>query len=130
MSVKDGIHENYRWERKALHTLGFRLTKVLARFGWSQADLARIMGVSPPAAGNYLKGKQQPRAKALAPLGMRGIDINWLLTGQGEMMIAGRPPVVVVDPPDVVADVKSKCPACGYVIEARLETGGRNGDAT
>ncbi|MDR3577939.1 MAG: hypothetical protein P4L50_29085 [Anaerolineaceae bacterium] len=54
--------------------------------GVSQAELGAIMSVSLGAASMYERGMREPQVSAIAPLYARGIDLNWLLTGDGKML--------------------------------------------
>lgn len=59
----------------------------MVRSQWSltQAEMASRMGVSLRAYQNYETHEREPRAVDLAPLGEYGINLNWLLTGEGQM---------------------------------------------
>lgn len=48
--------------------------------------MASRMGVSLRAYQNYEAQEREPKAKDVARLARIGIDLNWLLTGEGEML--------------------------------------------
>lgn len=55
-----------------------------AKFG-SQKGLADALGISAPRITNYVQEINQPDPDILAQLAAFDCNINWLLTGEGEM---------------------------------------------
>ena len=52
------------------------------------AEIARHLGISHPRARNYFRGEAIPSAETLALIAEKeGVNINWLLTGKGDMLI-------------------------------------------
>lgn len=49
------------------------------------SQLADEIGVTQSAFSKTLKGKVLPSSKVLIPLSNMGLNINWLLTGEGDM---------------------------------------------
>ena len=69
--------------------LGARIAALRRSAGWSQAELARRLKVSPSAVGMYEQGRREPSAATLVALSqVFGVTTDYLLTG--------RP----MDPPD------------------------------
>jgi transcriptional regulator with XRE-family HTH domain len=68
-------------------TIHDRLKKARDLLGMSQSALAKAAGASLPAWQGYEAGKNIPGGKALQGLARLGININWLLTGEGEARI-------------------------------------------
>lgn len=66
-------------------TLPERLKKVRAYTGKSQKDISSALGISTRTWQIYEEGGSVPGGKVLEGLANIGIDINWLLTGVGEM---------------------------------------------
>jgi transcriptional regulator with XRE-family HTH domain len=66
-----------------------RLRAVREGLQLTQADMAAQMRISLRAYQTYEGGSRQPRAKDVAELAQAGIDLNWLLTGHGEMRRPG-----------------------------------------
>lgn len=66
-----------------MEDLGARLKRVRGMFDLTQSQLAEKTGSSAAALGQYEKGEKIPGGKALAGLAQSGVNINWLLTGQG-----------------------------------------------
>lgn len=53
--------------------------------GKSQKEMAKAVGASLTAWQNYESGSQVPGGKVFEALARMGFNINWLLTGEGEM---------------------------------------------
>jgi phage repressor protein C with HTH and peptisase S24 domain len=65
--------------------LSDRLKKVRESSGRTQKDLAVELGLSVTAIQGYESGRQVPGGNVLESLAKMGININWLLIGEGEM---------------------------------------------
>jgi transcriptional regulator with XRE-family HTH domain len=50
--------------------------------GWSQAELAGHLGISPSAVGMYEQGRREPSLSAVVALSRTfGVSVDYLLTG-------------------------------------------------
>ena len=50
--------------------------------GWSQAELARALQISPSAVGMYEQGRREPSLSAVVALSRTfGVSVDYLLTG-------------------------------------------------
>jgi len=58
----------------------------------NNSQLAREMDMKPSTFGKYMSGDRQPGAAVLVRLSRLGINLNWILTGQGSMMSDGGGP--------------------------------------
>lgn len=65
-----------------------RLKLLRRKMRLNQADMATRMGVSLRAYQTYENNESKPKAEDIARLAGDGIDLNWLLTGEGEMLRA------------------------------------------
>ena len=64
-----------------------RLRVALARLGMTMAELSKKSGMPYRSIQNYLSGKQNPGAEALIKIKEAlGVNIDWILTGVGEML--------------------------------------------
>ncbi len=72
------------------NTLGTRLKALREKLNLSQKEMAKIMGVSLRVYQYYEKDEQKPSYEKLAKLSTLRVDMNWLLTGEGEMFLAPR----------------------------------------
>jgi len=70
--------------RKIDVEIGKRLRKLREQLGWSQAVLAKKIGFSSKAISHWEKGERDIPTKALIELKKLGVNIDWLLTGEGE----------------------------------------------
>lgn len=75
-------------ENKANPDFSERLRQVQYHFKLTNEALGEIVGVSGSAIGDIINGKTaNPRINVVTILHTRlGIDLNWLLTGQGDMI--------------------------------------------
>ena len=82
--------------------VGERLKAARAKLGLSQEDMAAQSGVSYSVYQKYEIGKSAPGAEAVAGLIQVGISANWLLAGEGTILLADlhkmyTPPAINVD---------------------------------
>lgn len=69
-------------------SLSKRLKFFRESIGMTQAELAKVTNASIPAWQCYESGKNVPNGKVLTSLASMGLNINWLLMGD-ENVIAG-----------------------------------------
>ncbi len=69
-------------------SLAQRLKDARARLGLKQDELAAQSGVSYSVYQKYELGRSVPGGDAIAGLVRLGINANWLLTGEGPMLLA------------------------------------------
>ena len=63
--------------------LGLRIAALRRGAGWSQAELARRLQVSPSAVGMYEQNRREPSAATLVALSrVFGVSTDYLLTGK------------------------------------------------
>ena len=62
--------------------LGLRIALLRVEKGWSQAELARRIGVSPSAVGMYEQGRREPSLTLLVHIAQEFVvTTDYLLTG-------------------------------------------------
>lgn len=62
--------------------LGSRIASLRSRMGLSQAQLARMLHISPSTVGMYEQGRRVPSAEMLLILSQTlGVSVEFLLTG-------------------------------------------------
>lgn len=71
-------------------TAAARLTQIRKFLGLSQKDMGKRFGVSGTTWQNYELENAAPNAHVLARLSGEGFNINWVLTGAGEMRAGER----------------------------------------
>ncbi|MEO5347896.1 MAG: helix-turn-helix domain-containing protein [Magnetococcus sp. YQC-9] len=82
--------------------INFRLKNTLSAKGFDHKEfsskLNEICGIPKSTAYNYLSGVRTPDAENLALLCSRlGINLNWLLTGEGPMFRSSTSPTLSPD---------------------------------
>lgn len=72
-----------------------RLRQALDALGLKITEASEKSGIPYRSWQNYLRGERDPGAEALQAMSTRlGISIDWLLTGQGEMLRGAAPGLV------------------------------------
>lgn len=62
---------------------GERIAALRVRLGWSQAELARRLHISPSAVGMYEQGRREPSLEVMVSLSqVFGVSLDFLLTGK------------------------------------------------
>jgi transcriptional regulator with XRE-family HTH domain len=72
-------------------TLAGRLKLIRESLGMSQSTMAKAADSSLPSWQGYEAGKNVPGGKVFEALARMRFNVNWLLTGEGEMRLEGRP---------------------------------------
>ena len=85
-----------------------RFKIILQSKNQNQAAWARDLGVSKTAIGRILSEKAKPGLAVLIPLLKMGYNINWLLTGEGVMLIKDIPPEEFTLPLDIQQLIQEK----------------------
>ena len=75
-----------------------RLVKIRQHFGLNQKEMGPKIGKSPGTWQPYEQGTRLPGGEIFAELCKIGININWLLIGEGEMM---RQPLLEKQPAQI-----------------------------
>lgn len=78
--------------------LGMRIALLRAEKGWSQAELARRIGVSTSAVGMYEQGRREPSLDLLVRLAqVLGVTTDYLLMGE----TPDSDPLAALELPDI-----------------------------
>jgi transcriptional regulator with XRE-family HTH domain len=62
-----------------------RFKDLRGKLGFSQRKFAEKLGIPSTAISKYEQELIKPSAELLTKIGFLGVNINWLLTGEGEM---------------------------------------------
>ena len=63
--------------------LGLRIAVLRRGKGWSQAELARRLQISPSAVGMYEQGRREPALTMIVTISrLFGVTVDYLLTGK------------------------------------------------
>lgn len=71
-----------------MNKISERLQFLRLDLGISQAEIASKFGIPLSTYRKYEKGPSEPGSEAMAGISKAGINANWLLTGEGDMLIA------------------------------------------
>ncbi len=84
--------------RKPIPDLDKRLKKIFADVldVMNPAEAARELRLPERTLRTWLDGKSTPGSAELLPFAVAGINLHWLLTGEGSMMLAAERPAVTV----------------------------------
>jgi len=69
-------------------SVGTRIKQARGVLGLTQKDLCEATGMPLPSLKNYEASQRIPGGDAIAALMHAGINANWLLTGEGPMLMA------------------------------------------
>ena len=69
-------------------SIGERIKTWRHALGLTQDEFARRAGMSKATLVGYEVGQRKPGADALAAIAKTGVNMTWLLTGEGEMLPA------------------------------------------
>jgi transcriptional regulator with XRE-family HTH domain len=67
-------------------TISERLSSFVTYTKKNISELSKELNVSQTALNNLVRGKTLPSSTLLVPLAKIGLNINWLLIGEGEML--------------------------------------------
>ena len=67
--------------------VGLRIKEARSALGWTQKQLCEQAGMKLPSLRDYELGNSIPGGEAVTALMTAGINANWLLTGEGPMLI-------------------------------------------
>ena len=108
-------------------TVGARLEQIRSNLGLTQAEMGARIGLPLRTYTRYASGERSPSAEALQALVQIGINLNWLMSGEGQMRPGGAeapPPAptsaaVALDPElygRVTEAVSMVYKECGYTL--------------
>lgn len=78
-----------------------RLKKLQVDLNLSQTDLSKMINISRPALSEYIRGKKIPSITVVIKIALAtGISLNWLLLGEGEMLLSKEQKNLFISPND------------------------------
>lgn len=72
-----------------MHSVGAQLKVWRKASGFQQEEAASFLGLSPSTYQNYERGARRPDTDGWVAFVKGGISANWLLTGDGDMLLQG-----------------------------------------
>lgn len=74
--------------KNVLEDLGARIKQFAKAAYGTQTALAKEIGTTSGQLSDYVSGRKSPGTEILRRLAIAGLNIHWLLTGEGEMLAA------------------------------------------
>lgn len=108
--------------------IGLRIKEARAALLLTQKEFCLMTGMKLPSLRDYELGNRIPGGEAIADLASAKININWLLTGVGEMFLADIP----YSPSRANTELSVKEPALpfGFVLVPRYDVAASMGNGT
>lgn len=69
-----------------------RIREIAKALGVTQSELAEKIGVSPSYMSNLAAGRRTPGPRIFERLAEIGVNLNWLMTGEGKMLASPQTP--------------------------------------
>ena len=69
-------------------SINSRVCLIIEQFGGSITKFSERSGINYRSVQNYMRGDREPNSEAYLKFAQLGININWILTGEGEMFIS------------------------------------------
>lgn len=69
-------------------SINSRVCLIIEQFGGGITKFSERSGINYRSVQNYMRGDREPNSEAYLKFAQLGININWLLTGEGEMFIS------------------------------------------
>ena len=93
--VVDAVVDTEKSSTTKNGAVGDRLKQARAACGLTQKGFCEVIGMPMPSLRDYELGKRIPGGDAITSMIRAGINANWLLTGEGPMLLADLVPPVV-----------------------------------
>lgn len=62
-----------------------RLRQICEAKNWKIKDFAEQTGIAYRTLQGYVGGEREPNAEGMAAIAKAGVNLNWLVSGEGEM---------------------------------------------
>ena len=104
-----------RREKESIHA---RIARARKHLGVTQPEMSGRTGIPVSSLDKYEGGHSKPGTDALAQIAACGINIHWLVTGDGPMMLSELQPRGALDAPLLQASIEG--------VEEALRATGRD----
>ena len=64
-----------------------RLREVCEAKNWKITDFAEQTGIAYRTMQGYIGGEREPNAEGMTGIAKAGVNLNWLVSGEGEMFV-------------------------------------------
>ena len=65
-----------------------RLRQVCEAKNWKITDFAEQTGIAYRTMQGYIGGEREPNAEGMTGIAKAGVNLNWLVSGEGEMFLS------------------------------------------
>ena len=65
-----------------------RLRQVCEAKNWKIKDFAEQTGIAYRTLQGYVGGEREPNAEGMTSIAKAGVNLNWLVSGEGEMFLS------------------------------------------
>lgn len=110
-------------------TIGDRIERIMIDKGYSKNRLAKQIGIHPSTLNNWITGKTKADSLKLDALcGFLGINLEWLITGEGDMLQKEvKDEAAIINHPNIkmiplVSQYAQAGYLCGFADEDYIET--------
>lgn len=76
---------NSKLKRNAQMCISERLRQVCEAKNWKIKDFAEQTGIAYRTLQGYVGGEREPNAEGMTGIAKAGVNLNWLVSGEGEM---------------------------------------------
>ena len=73
------------WKWNAQMCISERLRQVCEAKNWKIKDFAEQTGIAYRTLQGYVGGEREPNAEGMTGIAKAGVNLNWLVSGEGEM---------------------------------------------
>lgn len=79
------VFVNSKLKRNAQMCISERLRQVCEAKNWKIKDFAEQTGIAYRTLQGYVGGEREPNAEGMTGIAKAGVNLNWLVSGEGEM---------------------------------------------
>ena len=79
------VFVNSKLKRNAQMCISERLRQVCEVKNWKIKDFAEQTGIAYRTLQGYVGGEREPNAEGMTGIAKAGVNLNWLVSGEGEM---------------------------------------------
>ena len=97
---------NLKWN--AQMCISERLRQVCEAKNWKITDFAEQAGIAYRTMQGYIGGEREPNAEGMSGIAKAGVNLNWLVSGEGEMFQAVMPKNIISEQEEkLIADYRT-----------------------
>ena len=89
------VFVNSKLKRNAQMCISERLRQVCEAKNWKIKDFAEQTGIAYRTLQGYVGGEREPNAEGMTSIAKAGVNLNWLVSGEGEMFQVAMQEIVM-----------------------------------